>query len=197
VAAESAVIAGHFGFAAAVKAKERTTPLWALMLATQWLDVVFAPLLGAGVETMQPLDATRPTAYGDAIIHADYTHSLVGALALSIVIGLALGAKYGKRSGVVIGLVAMSHWLLDLPMHRGDMPILPGGAETLGFGLWRSPIASAIVELALVLAGAWLYGRAARDVAGDDSAMQRRARLCTILIAGGGVGVLALNLVGV
>lgn len=38
------MIAGHFGFAAAVKAREPEAPLWALMLATQWLHVVFVPL---------------------------------------------------------------------------------------------------------------------------------------------------------
>jgi hypothetical protein len=47
------VIAGHFGFAALVKAKERETPLWALMLATQWLDVVFVPLFILGVERIE------------------------------------------------------------------------------------------------------------------------------------------------
>src|SRR4051794_28494258 len=34
------VIAGHFGLAAGIKARERAVPLWALMLASQWLDVV-------------------------------------------------------------------------------------------------------------------------------------------------------------
>ena len=31
------MIAGHFGFAAAVKSREPQTPLWALMFATAWL----------------------------------------------------------------------------------------------------------------------------------------------------------------
>jgi hypothetical protein len=34
------MIAGHFGFAAGVKATEQQTPLWALMLGTVWLDIV-------------------------------------------------------------------------------------------------------------------------------------------------------------
>jgi hypothetical protein len=38
------MIAGHFGLAAGVKGRERQVPLWALMLATVWLDLVFAPL---------------------------------------------------------------------------------------------------------------------------------------------------------
>jgi hypothetical protein len=38
------MIAGHFGFAAIVKGHEPETPLWILMLATVWLDVIFVPL---------------------------------------------------------------------------------------------------------------------------------------------------------
>jgi hypothetical protein len=38
------MVAGHFGFAAMVKSREKSTPLWALMLATAWLDIVFVPL---------------------------------------------------------------------------------------------------------------------------------------------------------
>ena len=52
------------------------------MLATVWLDIVFAPLLAAGVETIENVPGTSG-GYGKAIIHADWTHSLVGALVLA------------------------------------------------------------------------------------------------------------------
>ena len=47
------MIAGHFGFAALVKSRERQAPLWALMLATVWLDIVFVPLF-PGHDLHQP-----------------------------------------------------------------------------------------------------------------------------------------------
>jgi hypothetical protein len=53
------MVAGHFGFAAAVKARERQVLLWALMLATVWLDVVFAPLAAAGVEHIDTVPGHR------------------------------------------------------------------------------------------------------------------------------------------
>jgi hypothetical protein len=95
------MIAGHFGLAALVKSREPQAPLWALMLATVWLDIVFVPLFVAGVETITIVG--RPGGYGAGVIHADYTHSLVGAIALSLVFGLAFGWRwgvtYGHRSG--------------------------------------------------------------------------------------------------
>jgi membrane-bound metal-dependent hydrolase YbcI (DUF457 family) len=153
------MIAGHFGFAAIVKSQERRTPLWALMLATVWLDIVFVPLLLERIETFEPVPGTHG-GYGTGIIHADYTHSLLGALLLSAILGAAFLWRWNQRSCIVVALVAFSHWVLDLFVHRADMPILPGNAgdfPMLGFGLWRYPWAVAAAECALVVAGAWLY----------------------------------------
>ena len=193
------MIAGHFGLAAAVKAKAPAVPLWTLLLACQWLDVVFVGLFVAGVVGLEPIKGAASGAYGAVIIHADYTHSLVGAALLSIVFGAVAALRYSRRSGFILGLVAMSHWVLDLIVHRADMPILPGGGGMpyrLGFGLWRYPAYSAALELALVLVGSWLYWRAARRVAGADVPTTRRANLCGIAVLAAGVLTLALNLLG-
>ena len=194
------MIAGHFGLAAAVKARERQAPTWALMLATAWLDVVFVPLLLAGVETIEQAPGTSG-GYGTSIIHADYTHSLVGALALAALFGLVASASWGRRTGAVLGGVVFSHWLLDLLVHRADLPLLPGdmgGLPRLGFGLWRVPVASAAVELALVVVGAYLYWRAATDTtlsAGRPEVL--RANLVGGLELVSGLVTLALDASGI
>jgi hypothetical protein len=191
------VIAGHFGLAAGVKSAERSVPLWALMLATAWLDVVFIPLFAAGIETIEPAPGTAG-GYGAGIIHANYTHSLVGAALLSLVFGAAFGWGWGRRAGTVLGLVAFSHWLLDLLVHRADLPILPGnagGLPTLGFGAWRYPALSIVMELALVVAGAALYWRAARSVA-MPTGQTRRADLAAAVVLASGLLVLWLDASG-
>jgi len=192
------VIAGHFGFAAIVKSREPETPLWALMLATVWLDVVFVPLFLSGIETMQAADQVH-TGYGANIIHADYTHSLIGAIALSGILGVLAGLLWGRRSGIVIGLVAASHWLLDLIVHRADLPILPGnmgGLPLLGLGVWRYPLISFGIELALVLVGAFLYWRTAIRVVETEGKGARPAAITAALIAFFGVMILWLDFSG-
>lgn len=191
------MVAGHFGFAAAVKSRARAVPLWALMLACVWLDVVFVPLLVAGIETIESVPGAPKGAYGAAIIHANYTHSLVGAIVLSALFGVAFLGR-GRRTALVLGLVVMSHWLLDLPMHRPDMPLLPGGVDPvrLGFGLWRWPVASACVELALVVAGAALYWSAAHSVTATHPERRNLGRLCAAFVLGAGLLTLALNVMG-
>lgn len=192
------MVAGHFGFAAVVKSRERSTPLWALMLATQWLDVIFVPLFAAGIERLVPVPGSEG-GYGQVIITADYTHSLVGAVALSVLLGGLAALRWSRRSAVVIGCVAFSHWVLDLVVHRGDMPILPGNAggfARLGFGLWRVPAASIAVELALILVGAFLYWRAAAAASRAGDRPLKTAQLATGLLLASGLLTLALNAFG-
>jgi hypothetical protein len=131
------------------------------MLSTYLLDFVFIFLVAAGLESFAPLDPANP-AYGAVVIHAYYSHSLVGAALIAVIAGLLAGWAWGRRAGVVIGAVVFSHWILDLIVHRPDLPILPGnagGLPLLGFGLWELPTISAILELALALGGAYLYYR--------------------------------------
>jgi hypothetical protein len=193
------VIAGHFGFALAVKSRTLSAPTWALMLACQWLDIIFVPLFLLGVEHIQPVLAEKPDAYGGAIIFADYTHSLLGAALLAAALGALIALRYGRKVGLVVGLVAASHWLLDLPMHHADMPMLPGNVGHLprvGFGLWRSPTASALLELVLVVAGSVLYWQAARRTASGRGDLHRRANVCGVMALTAGLLTLGLNVLG-
>jgi len=192
------MIAGHFGFAAIVKSRERAAPLWALMLATQWLDVLFVPLLVMGVERLEPVAGTRG-GYGDVIIYADYTHSLLGAVIIASLSALLAASVWTRRTALVIGAVVFSHWLLDLIMHRGDMPLLPGnlgGFPRLGFGLWKAPVVSACVELGLVLAGAFVYSVAAVRAESAAGQRSRIAYVATGLILVAGIITLTLNVIG-
>jgi hypothetical protein len=68
------------------------------MLACQWLDVVFVVLFSAGLEGLEPIQGAAKGAYGAVIIHADYSHSLVGAALLSIGFGAAAAFRYGERA---------------------------------------------------------------------------------------------------
>ena len=186
------MIAGHFGFAAIVKSRETSAPLWALMLATVWLDILFVPLLAAHLETVQPLHA----GYGGLLIHAEYTHSIVGMAALSAALGAMFLPRLGRRVALVLALVSASHWVLDLVVHRPDMPVLPGNLGNLprlGFGLWNYPPAAAWVELVLVAAGAILYWRAARQVSARAGSNRKSASLSAAMIAVFGLLVLFLD----
>ncbi len=182
--------AGHFGFAAAVKSKAERVPLWALMFSTYLLDFVFIILVSAGIESFKPLNPGHP-AYGGVIIRAYFSHSLAGAAIISLIAGLIAGFIWDKKAGIVIGGVAFSHWILDLIVHRPDLPLLPGNLGNLpllGFGLWQIPVASAILELILALGGAFLYYKSALNA---PACAKKPSRA---LLAAGTTGVLTVLL---
>jgi hypothetical protein len=58
------------------------------------LDVVFTPFFLIHRETVQPIHA----GYGGLIIHANYTHSIIGMLALSAALGAMFLPRLGKES---------------------------------------------------------------------------------------------------
>jgi membrane-bound metal-dependent hydrolase YbcI (DUF457 family) len=188
------VVTGHFGFAAGVKSQERFVPLWALMLASVWLDILVIPLLAVGAESIDDVPGTDG-GYGDVIIHADYTHSLVGAILVSLVTGWIATRWWGRRGGVVIGAVVFSHWVLDLIVHRTDMPLMPGnlGDVRVGFGLWKVEWASILTEAAIMLVGAYLYWRAAQSVERTAGVANGRANLVFGLLVLFGAVVLTLD----
>ena len=191
------MIAGHFGFAAALKSREPRIPLWSLMLATVWLDIVFVPLFMMKIETLQPVPGH--TGYGASFIYADYTHSLVGALILSLLFGLFFVPRWGRHCAMVLAFVAFSHWVLDLIVHRPDMPVLPGNLGNLprlGFGLWQFKTVSILAELFLVVLGAWCYWRTAARVTETAQRGRTRALTTAALILVCGIAVLAVDVTG-
>jgi hypothetical protein len=185
------VIAGHFGLAAATKAVRPSIPLWSLMLATVWLDVLFGPLFAANIERLEDAPGQHGV-YGGSVIYADYTHSLLGALVLSALYGLLFLRRWGRPAALILAAVAFSHWLLDLVVHRADMPLLPGNLgdlPRLGFGAWRYPVIAALLEVALVIVGGYLYWRAARRA----DPHRTRPHLLAAGIVAAGLAVLGLN----
>jgi len=183
------MIAGHFGLAAIVKSRAPRVPFALLAFATVWLDVVFVPLLLTGIEPIEALPGAHG-GYGEVIIHARWTHSLAGALALSAILALAAAWRWGRVSGAIVGGVAFSHWVLDVVVHRADIPLLPWSAPVLGFGLWRVPSIAVVLELTLVVTGTLLYSRAAME---RD---RRRGALAAIAMLASGLVTLVLSAMG-
>jgi membrane-bound metal-dependent hydrolase YbcI (DUF457 family) len=133
--------------------------------------------------------------------HADYTHSLLGALVLSAALAGLASLRWDRKVALLLGAVAFSHWILDLVVHRADLPLLPGNAghlPLLGFGLWKVPVLSVLVEAALLVGGIYAYWRTARRYAGDG---RRQGRVTAELVAGlllvSGLVVLGLDAAGV
>jgi hypothetical protein len=169
---------GHFGLGLAGKRAAPQVSLGTWFLAVQFLDLLWPLFLLLGWEhvritpgytRMSPLD----------FYHYPVTHSLFGAVGWSVLLAvlylLATRSRRGRRgqpgrrrTALLLGAGVVSHWVLDLLVHRADLPVLPKIGPYLGFGLWDLPAATLPLELALYGAGIALYlrGTRARDGVG-------------------------------
>ena len=158
---------GHLAAALAAKRVERRAPLGALVGAAFGLDLIWPVLLLAGIETVR-IDPGNTTFTPLAFDHYPWSHSLSMAVVWAVVVGRASAAVLKHtRSGLVIGLAVLSHWVLDYVTHRPDLPLWPGGAK-VGLGLWNSIPLTIAVEGTLFAAavGLYLQSTRARDATG-------------------------------
>jgi hypothetical protein len=174
---------GHYGVALAAKRASPRLPLGLLFLAVQFLDVLFAVFVFLGIERLRIVHGF--TAYNPYDLYwMPYSHSLAGSLIWSILAGqlfwmasLRLRRRERGLAAAVLGGAVFSHFVLDVPMHTPDMPLWPGaGAPKIGLGLWNHPFASILAELAVLVAGGWIYLRGSR-------ARSRFARVGTVVFA--------------
>ena len=162
---------GHEAIGLAGRAKTPWISLGTWLMAVQFLDLLWPIFLLLGWEHVRIAPGITKLCPFDFY---DYpiSHSLVGAFGWSVV--FAVGYLFLEKSeralrsrgALLLGAGVFSHWLLDLIVHRPDLPILPHGPY-VGLGLWNS-IAELWIEGALYVAGIAIYLRAtrARDAIG-------------------------------
>lgn len=158
---------GHYGVSFAARKLEPSIPLWVLFLAVQFLDVLWAPLVLAGVEKVRIVPGFTATNPLD-LYYMPYTHGLIAAVLWSCIGGIAyqlVARPSRRRASVIVGLAVFSHWVLDFIVHRPDLPLYDNTAK-VGLGLWNAPVLAFLLEVAILFGGMWfcLRGRLARSM---------------------------------
>ena len=182
----SPMILGHYGLALAAKRIAPRASLGTFSFAAQLLDELWPIFVLAGLERVRVapgLMAANPLDFE----YYPYSHSLAGAIVWSMLLGAIYYAiRRDRRSAVIVGLLVSSHWLLDLPMHRPDLPLWPGSATRVGLGAWRSIPLTIVLELAVFGFGLVIYLRTtrARDRIGRWTLWAMVALLVLIFVSG-------------
>jgi hypothetical protein len=133
-----------------------------LLGATKVLDLLSFLLVAAGIERLgvTSIDLSQGIQYL-SLASVPYSHGLFMSIAWSVLAGVIGYLVYrDRRTGVVLGLVVVRHWVLDLIVHLPDLPVLFDGSPLLGLGLWGSGpglVISDILESALLAAGIAIY----------------------------------------
>jgi LexA-binding, inner membrane-associated putative hydrolase len=180
------MILGHYGLALAAKRAAPRPSLGTFAFAAQWLDELWPILVLAGLERVRVapgLMAANPLDFE----YYPYSHSLAAAIVWSVLLGgIYYGLRRDRQSAGIIGLLVLSHWILDLPMHRPDLQLWPGSAMRVGLGAWRSIPLTIVLELMVFGFGLVVYLRTtrARDRIGSWAFWAMVAVLVLIFVSG-------------
>lgn len=154
---------GHYSASFVAAAHPRAPRLGTLFIAAQLVDIAFFCFVLIRVEHMRMvpgMTAMNPMDLYDMPL----THSLLGAscwaLAFGGIVWLALRSRL---AGMIAALVVLSHWVLDLIVHRPDLT-LAGGPPPLGLGLWNHPAIEMPLELALAFGALAFFAAKTRPV---------------------------------
>ena len=154
---------GHYGPSFAIKSLRPAIPLWLLFIAVQLVDVAWAVLILLGVEKVRIVPGITASNPFD-LYYMPYTHSLVAAIFWSVAAAVfvwLLPRMATRAAAVWIGVAVFSHWILDLLVHRPDLPLYDDTMK-VGLGLWNYPAIALALEGALLFGGMILYLRATK-----------------------------------
>jgi hypothetical protein len=81
---------------------------------------------------------------------------------MAITWGLMIGGGYFAfrryaPGAWVMGALVVSHWFLDVPVHRPDLPIFGANGPKVGWGLWNSIPATLLLEFGVFAIGIAIY----------------------------------------
>lgn len=180
---------GHFGAGFAAKKIDKTASLGTYLMAAQWIDLIWPIFLLLGIEraVINPgVSEVTPLEF----VYYPFSHSLFGVIVWAVVFGsVYFMIKKKFKTALILGLLVISHWLLDLLVHIPDLPIFPGESVKVGFGLWNSFAVTLLLEALILGLGVFLYYRA-------TNAKNKIGTYSLIVLIIFLIGIYILNLIG-
>jgi hypothetical protein len=148
---------GHNADAFADKRAAPQTSLGTLLLASEFIDVLWPVFLLAGIEHVR-VDPGNTVFTPLDLYDFPWTHSLLMCFVWALAFGTVYGvARRDAFAAAVVGAVVLSHWLLDAIVHRPDLPLTPGGTARIGLGLWNSIPGTLALEVSMFAVGLVFY----------------------------------------
>jgi hypothetical protein len=147
----------HLGVGFAAKSFAPKVPVVYLILAAEFIEIVFFAFMLVGIEKMP--EPNNPP-------YSPYSHSLIMGLTWSIVAGLLTYLiSSSKKTSLIIGLLVFSHTALDiiaspkLAFYPTDtkIPIFFDGSLSIGLGLWKNKIFALGCEFGVLILGVIIY----------------------------------------
>lgn len=167
------MFAGHIGAALALGRAEPELNVGVLVAAALLLDILLWLFVLLGWESVV-LPANFVSTHQAEFVFP-YSHGLLASVLWSLLaalLGLCLYRRLPTRGRIALLVAAavFSHWVLDVLVHRPELPLAGPASEPLGLGLWSHLTAALLLESVIAVFGLYLYvsgvrGRRARSIA--------------------------------
>jgi hypothetical protein len=150
---------GHFGLGFGAKRPAPRTSLGTMFFAAQFLDLLWPLLVLVGIEHVEIRPGITEVNALDFVSYP-ISHSLLMAIVWATVFAFVYSLRTNYLRGARwLWLLVVSHWVLDVVVHRPDLPLYPGSSIEFGLGMWNSLAGSIVVEGVLFTLGVIVYVR--------------------------------------
>ncbi len=149
---------GHFGVGLAAKKVVTKPSLGTLFLASQFIDLLWPFFLIFGIERVK-IDPGNTAFTPFDFTFYPYSHSLIAVLIWVLIFStIYFLIKKDLKTSTWLGVLVLSHWILDFITHRPDLPILIGkNSPMVGLGIWNSIITTIVIEGGIFILGVYLF----------------------------------------
>jgi len=137
----------HFGIGLATKRFFPQIPLWALLISTMVLDILFNIFI-----------------FAFWLSHGLFMAAVwsASAMLITLLITTLLNSKKTQNTqnfyvSMIIGLLVFSHWVLDFIGWPAGLPLLFNDSLTIGLGVFSTGIGALAMEIGIFVPGLVIY----------------------------------------
>ena len=155
------MFAGHVGVGLVIGRAERRVNVGLFVAAALLLDLVLWMLVLLGWESVSIPADFASTHQAEFVF--PYSHSLAASIvwsALAAAVAWGVCARLGParvRVALLVAVATFSHWLLDVLVHRPELPLAGATSPAMGLGLWNNMPVALVTEGAIVMLGLYLF----------------------------------------
>jgi hypothetical protein len=152
---------GHLAGAELLHAVIPEVPAYVSLIGIGFPDLLWGVTILAGLESAKL--GTSPLQRDIEFTHYPISHSLVLTNVIALIPAIGFGLALGWQAGLAFLLASISHWLLDVVVHKRDLPVLGFGRDIkVGLGLWRWGKTAFFAEFALVVVATLIFEPSAK-----------------------------------
>lgn len=154
----------HIGVGFAAKRITPSIPVIYLIIAAEFIEIVFFVLVAAGIESMPQPDKSP---------FSPYSHGVFMGIIWSLVAAwLTFLLSKNRKVSIVIGILVLSHTFLDiiaspkLAFYPTDtqMPVFFNDSFSIGLGFFKYKTIALISEFGFLIVGLFIYFFTVRKV---------------------------------